>query len=302
MAYISTQFKITNRETEEFIVINDHDTDPKNLIALQAYPRFEADVRANNLINDSGHGTYKRPYYYGARTISFAGVIVGETEADVWQIKNKLEAVLEFSQQPDFDEMLKISFTDPLDRELTILATLSTSITFNRNLQDTTRLDFQFILRAGRPYLFIGDIDAPPTQVEDGIMGTISEGILLPLMLPFVTSQQATNIMTLTAEAKGVACVTLRGSALGKITFPTITNLTTGERIRVFTTIKNENEFVRINCATGQIFNQDGKNLNSMVVEGDVINLVVGDNELVYTAEQLREGAEFSVGIRSFII
>lgn len=91
---IGTPIKITNFDSGDEIVLNDHETDEQNVIALQNFPTFETDVRANNLPRQAAHGEFRLPYYYSGMSVVLQGVIVGEDEAHVWAIKRQFDDVM----------------------------------------------------------------------------------------------------------------------------------------------------------------------------------------------------------------
>lgn len=95
---IGTQITIKNHDKNESIVLNDHTTDPKNVIALQSFPTFETDVRSQNIPRLGAHGEFHLPSYYSGMSIVLQGVIVGEDEDHVWEIKKKLDSIMALSR------------------------------------------------------------------------------------------------------------------------------------------------------------------------------------------------------------
>lgn len=90
---IGTPIKIKNHDTGEEITLNDH-SDPQNVIALQSFPSFETDIRAQNLPRQGAHGEVRLPTYYSGMSIVLQGVIAGEDEAHVWAIKKAFDDIM----------------------------------------------------------------------------------------------------------------------------------------------------------------------------------------------------------------
>jgi hypothetical protein len=95
---IGTQITIKNHDTGEEIVLNDHTTDPNNVIALQTFPTFENEVRSQNIPRQGAHGEFHLPSFYSGMSIVLQGVIVGDEESDVWNIKKKFDSIMSLSR------------------------------------------------------------------------------------------------------------------------------------------------------------------------------------------------------------
>lgn len=95
---IGTNIKIKNFDNGKEIALNDHLTDKENVIALQVFPSFQTDVRPQNIPKNSTHGEYRLPYYYSGMSIILDGVIAGESEQKVWEMKKALDDVMQLSR------------------------------------------------------------------------------------------------------------------------------------------------------------------------------------------------------------
>lgn len=90
---IGVPITIKNHNTGQEITINDH-SDSDNVIALQSFPNFEKDVRNQNVPRQGSHGEFNLPHYYGGLSITFEGIITGETQEKTWEIKTLLDEIL----------------------------------------------------------------------------------------------------------------------------------------------------------------------------------------------------------------
>lgn len=89
---IGTPITIKNFDSGEEITINDH-TDKFRVVALQTFPTFANEVRASNIPRSGAHGEFHMPTYYSGMSIVLEGVIVGDNENEVWELKRKLDEV-----------------------------------------------------------------------------------------------------------------------------------------------------------------------------------------------------------------
>lgn len=130
------EYTITNKSSDS-IIINDHTTDPNNFIALQVYPNFDLAIRNSNINKEGQHGIWQFNSYYGARTITFEGIIIGATESDVLTIRDNLLKVTRLPSQPVAGDAgdVTITFTDPKSRALQFTARLLSPIQFERPLR-----------------------------------------------------------------------------------------------------------------------------------------------------------------------
>jgi len=485
---IGTEITIRNHDTGESIVLNDHATDAENVIALQSFPTFEADIRANNVEKLGAHGEFRMPYYYSGRSVVLRGVIVGEDEAHVWAIKEKFDRIMSLSttgygkeasstriepelatneatnpnalvstlgwaaldaaltrdgnlgfkvvaddtvaavieheitpEGADGDEYhaamdvkndaddarsftlkveafdvsdmalgdseatetiesgetvrihtsltlpvgtdhiivsvqrdsgsgaaasdefharrllvvkdppeslspetsyfdgetlptsllsyawegarglsaskeyrmsfpsidrntIRLSFTDPAGRRIFLDATPVRSVSYDRRLKETFRLDFQVVVRSNFPYLLIEDENP---LVYFGELGSLAEGFQLPTEIPFdLAGSFVSGEMTIDAETPSIASVYMYGSDDGVIVNPKITNLTNGTYVKVLQPLAGSHRFFAINGVFGTMKDQGGRDI-SAYAEGDYIRLEQGENILLYSSDSV---------------
>ena len=293
---IGTPIKIHNHETGLELIINDHTTDPSNVIALQTFPTFESDVRPNSTPKLGAHGEFRLPHYYSGMSIILQGVIAASDEANVWSIKDQLDKVVSLSRggfpeynstdpyPPMGNSTVRLSFTDPQGREIFIDATPIKAVSYDRPLKEKFLLNFQIILRSSSPYKLIRE--ETPDLVE-GVLGSIGRGLKLSTELPaklgndFVVGE---SVIDMASEA--FAVVTLNGSDDGVIVNPRITNLTNGSYTEIKLPLVGATKSFVINGAYQTMVDQSDRNVQQYS-DGGYIYLSEGENTLVYTADKL---------------
>jgi len=296
---IGTPITIKNHDTGATLVLNDHISDAQNVIALQSFPSFESDVRAQNQPRQGAHGEFRLPYYYSGMSIVLQGVIVGEgaDEGNVWDLKKQLDAIMSMSAKgypkeysgndtfpPLYRNTVRLSFTAPSGEDVFIDATPIKSVSYDRPLKQKFLLNFQVILRANFPHLLIADDEA---NIETGSIGSISTGIKLPFSVPFsLGEQQIENEITITMTAPGFAQVTLNGSDDGLIVNPKITNLTNGTSVKINKVLNGASRYFKIDGVYQTMTDENGANVQQYS-EGDFVLLDAGENILVYTADSI---------------
>lgn len=284
---IGTEFTLTNKaHPERTITINDRTTDPAKFIALQSYPTFEADVRNDEIPKEGQHGIWDFFSFYGKRTITFEGVIVGANEADISEIRDLLVQVTALPAQPttDDDGTVIISWTDPLDRDVQTEAKILTSPRFTRNMKEKYRLDFFITLKSANPAIESQDV----TEVN-GVRGYPMGGTTMPFMLPVELGTTYVNRFTVNNVGSAISDVTIRlyGGASFPINNPRISNLTTGVFMQINVELADETEYVEINTKEGTIVDQDGIDLSGNLEAGSGFpRLDIGENELFYTSDE----------------
>lgn len=292
---IGTQITIKNHDTGAEVVLNDHTTDPENVIALQAFPTFEKDVRNQNQPRSGAHGEFRLPTYYGGMSIVLQGVIAADDEATAWGLKNALDGVMSLSRSgyakeyegddafpPMFGHTVRLSFTTPDGKSVFVDATPIKPVSYDRPLMQGFLLNFQVILRATSPYLYVVDDDP---NVETGSLGSILTGFVLPMQLPLnIGEQQVEGEMTITMQTAGYAVVTLNGSDDGVVVNPTITNLTNGTRVKIRKALASASEYFVIDGIYQTMKDEDGASVLPFA-DGEFIYLDAGVNTLVYTAD-----------------
>lgn len=283
---IGTQFTLTNKaHPERSITINDH-SDPNNVIALQQYPTFEVDIRNDEINKEGQHGIWDFFSFYGKRVITFEGVIVGEDEEAVTEIKDLLSQVVELPVQPltEDDGTIIISWTDPRGREVQTEAKIASPTRFARNLKQTYRLDFFLTLKSANPV-----IESQEVFEVNGTRGYPIGGFTIPFELPVMLGTSYINKFTVDNIGNTVADITIRmyGGDSFPINNPRITNLTTGAFMQVNVVLADAEEYVSINTRTGAVVDQDGNDLSGSIETGSTFpRLDIGENELFYTSDE----------------
>jgi hypothetical protein len=282
---IGTQFTLTNKaDPTRTIVLNDHSSD--NFVALQAYPTFDLDVRNDEIAKEGQHGIWDFFSFYGKRLITFEGVIVGETEADVHTLKETLQQITELPVQPTTgdDGTVIISWTDPLGRDVQTEAKIATSIRFSRAMRETYKLDFILTLKSANSM-----IESQELILENGLRGYPLAGLTLPFTLPDLLSTTLVNKFNVENDGTTVADITftMYGSANRTINNPVFTNLTTGNFIQINTVLADETEYVTVDTRTGTIVDQDGNDMSGLLETGSSFpRLAIGVNEILYTSDE----------------
>lgn len=282
---IGTTYTITNRDGE-LIKINDHVTNPNQIIALQEYPSFDVDIKNNEIDREGQHGIWDFYSYFGKRIMTFSGVIVGATEQDVEAVKNKLIKVTSIPLQSDEDNdgYVVVKWTDVNGESWQVEAKLIKSIQFGRPMKQNYRLDFNFSLKANDPYLYSQTLN---TQV--GIRGYIQQGAQFPIELPATIGQNLNNLLTVTndGEVSIHTLIRIYGEDQGDITNPKIENRTTGKTFQINTVITGASNWIEIDSNEGTVVDQSGADLSGDIdTESEFILLAPGSNELLYTSDE----------------
>ena len=293
---IGEQIQIKNHDTGNSITLNDHTTDPENVIALQSFPTFESDIRQQNIARSGDHGEFRLPYFYSGMSIVLEGVIVGETEQKVWDIKKEFDDVLKLSRKgqpkeytgsefpPMGNNTVRLSFTTPAGDDVFIDASPIKTVSYNRPLKQNFLLNFQVILRASFPYLLIED---ETTNIETGSLGTFAKGVKLSTKLPLnLANEYVTGGTTITVDSPGFAIITLNGSDDGVIVNPTVINTTNGSSTKIKRSLSNSSQKFTINGVTKKMVDQDGRSVLQYSI-GDFVYLDAGDNEIVYISDKV---------------
>ena len=281
---IGTQFTITNRGGESFI-LNNH-SNPDRIVALQAYPTFDVDIKNNEVSREGQHGVWDFYSYYGRRSITFRGVIVGSTEAEVEAARDDMVKILALPVQPGTSEdgYVTVKWADANGSSWQIEAKLQNSINFNRNLKETYRLDFIFSLKAADPFIVSQNLI---TVV--GTRGYVSAGAGFPIELPAVIGESQVGVVNINNTGAVYAHTVIRiyGESAGDITNPVIENLTTGQRFELATVISGEDNWIEIDSKEGTAVDQDGTDVSGTIVgSSNFITLKPGENQLLYSSDE----------------
>lgn len=290
---IGYTYTIENKYGDSF-KINDHVTDPLNVIALQSYPDMDVDIKNNEVDLDGQHGIWDFYSFFGKRNISFSGVIVGEDEAEVETMRRKIVSVLALPLQPteDDDGYVTISWEDALGISYTVQAKMTRSPRFDRDLRQKYRLNFLISFKASDPFILGGE-----SEQANGVRGYFTMGVTFPITLPAIIgqisvgTQEVDNDGTMYAHTK----IRLSGEAAGVLTNPRITNLSTGAYFQLDTTLANNTKWLEIDSRYGTVVDQDGVDKSAFINEASTFLLLKpGVNTLIYTAN---EGAQSPAGV-----
>lgn len=188
-------------------------------ILLQQYPAFDLSVR-NASINRSGqHGIFDFFSFYGQRNISFQGVIMATSYADLIARERLIQEVLTLPAQPVAgvnDGYVKISWTDVNGVEWFVNAKIQQDVRFSRDLSIRTRASFFLSMKASSPYILT------TTQYEEGVWRGWRQGIaLLPMFLANNINIGYFQLMNIYQEGSADSPATYR--IIGPATNPKIT-------------------------------------------------------------------------------
>lgn len=297
---IGYTYTITNRNGDSF-KINDHVTDPLNFIALQQYPDMDIDVKNSELPLDGQHGIWDFFSYFGKRTISFNGVVIGEDEEQVEILRTQIMRVLSLPMQPtaEDDGYVTISWEDATGDTWTFDAKMNRTPKFSRNMRQTYMLDFLISFKTDNPFIL-----SSTSTTGDGERGYVTYGAFFPLTLPAVLGLVNVGKLTVVNDGTMYAHTVMRiyGEAGGDITNPQIENLTTGKVFKVNTVISGVSEYLEINSEEGTVVDQDGIDRSADIdIASEFILVKPGSNDLMYTADDVSRSpaGEFSVVFRS---
>lgn len=281
---IGYQYIITNKRGES-ITLNDF-SDPSKVIALQAYPDFDVDIKGSEVSREGQHGVWDFYSYYGRRTIGLEGVIVGHDEADVEAVKNKLVRVLALPVQPSEtdDGYVFLTWTDVEGKSWTIECKMSSPVKFNRNLRQTYLLSFNINLKSPTPFIL-----SQESFTQFGTRGYTLTGGQFPLSMPTILGANDVNVMTIEngGEIAARTVIRLYGESLGAITNPTIYNKTTGKHMTVDITLADETSWIEIDSSAGTVIDNNGMDRSGLITgESEFISLVPGTNLMVYKSDE----------------
>lgn len=285
---IGYTYTITNQNGDSF-KINDHVTDPNNFIALQDYPLFDVDVKNAEADREGQHGIWDFFSFYGKRAINFSGVVVGDDEASVEDLKKQMLLVLALPPVPEDgnDGTVTITWTDANSNAWQIDAKVQGYPRFQRGMKQVLRLNFNITLKAKDP-----EIESQSEFVSTGLRGWETGNVALPLILPAEFPLVFDNEVTVVNGGSMVAHTKVRlYGETGGITNPEIYNETTGKLFKVNITLVDATKWIEIDSKLGTVVDQDGVD-QSGLVDGtsEFILLAVGSNKLVYISDE-SEGA-----------
>ncbi len=278
------QFRITNKKGDYFI-INDF-SDPQNFIALQEYPGFDVDVKNSEQVKEGQNGIFDFFSFFGKRAVTFSGVIVGETEADVETLKRDFLKVISLPPIPskDNDGTLHIVWTDANGNEWQIFGKLQGYPHLTRGLRQGSRLLFNLAIKCKNP-----EIESTTLIDDTGMRGWQQGSYVVPGSVPAVFDIIYDNEVTVNNEGTVAAhtLITITGEDDLTVSNPYIINETTGTMFKVNIVLNGADESITIDSKNGTVIDQDG-NDQSGLVDGlsEYILLDVGDNKLVYLSDE----------------
>jgi hypothetical protein len=299
---INYLYTITNQRGD-VLKINDHVTDPLNFIALQDYPEMDVDIKNAESDKEGQHGIWDFYSFYGKRTITFSGIIVGEDEGEVETLKQALNNVFSLPVLPSDgnDGTVTIAWEDANGDGFQVEGKIYRSIRFSRALKKQLQLSFLVTVKCPTPFI-LGDT----LNTSNGTRGYRNVTWTLPVLLPFVTGLGYYNKLTVNNAGSVMAdtVIRLNGEA-GSITNPKITNTTTGAFMQVETTIL-DGHWIEMDSEAGTIVDQDGNDLSALVTaDSNFVLLSGGDNDLMYESDEnpyatlVLPTATFSVAYRN---
>jgi hypothetical protein len=281
---IGYQFQITSRAGQS-ITLNDHTTDPNNLIALQDYPVFDVDIKNSEMDKEGQHGIWDFASFYGKRILTFSGLIIGQDEAHVEALKKQLLQATALPSQPDTsnDGLVLVEWTDASGDSWQIYAKIDRAIRFDRQLRQKQRLSFVMTLKCPDPL-----IESQTEQTSSGTRGWQSGSLKLSSKLPakFDLLYENSVVVVNNGNAQAHTTIRLYGEA-GGITNPAIFSATTGKRFTVNTTLADSTKYLEIDSKTGTVIDQDGLDISGLVDStSEYVLLQVGNNQLVYLSSE----------------
>jgi len=299
---IGWQFTITDKKGNSF-TINDH-TDPNNFVALQAYPQFDVAIKNSEIDKEGQHGIWDFFSYYGRRTVTFQGVIVGSDEQTVEVIKSMMQNILGFPAQPTAanDGQVYLEWTDLDGKDWEIECKLYSNIQFSRDIKKKYMLEFSFTLKASDPFIL-----SQSSFSSAGTRGYYTSGGFFPLGLPSVLGVNPVNALSIVNGGSVFAQTTIRiyGEVEGAVTNPVIRNITTGKDFALSLTLADENSWIEIDSKQGTVLDQDGNDKSGNIVStSEFITLQPGTNQILYMSDEdplivlYYPSASYTVGYR----
>lgn len=279
------KFKIQNTNGDYFY-INDFVTDPLRFFALQDYPDFEVDIKNAELAKEGQHGIFDFFSFYGKRLINFTGVIVGEDEGDVEDLKSQMLKVISLPPIPSSgdDGYLTISWTDANGNDWQIQGKMQGYPRFNRGMRQGSRLYFILTIKCKNP-----EIESQAETTVDGVRGWQQGALLVPATVPAIFNVlynkqvSVTNLGSIASHTK----ITINGESGITVSNPYVLNLTTGKLFKVNIILTDETKSITIDSKTGTVVDQDGVD-RSGLVDGtsEYILLDIGANNLVFLSDE----------------
>ena len=181
-----------------------------------------------------------------------------------------------------FKNSLRLSFQDPLGRDVFIDASPIRSVSYDRPIMQDFVLNFQIMLRSNFPFF----ISSEPLPIFfDGFLGINEKGFKLSTSLPLSLNQTFTQgAVILEVEEPSFAIIHMRGSDNGNIINPRVTNLTNGQSIMIRKGLLGANRFFLIDGVNQKMVDENNISI-TQYSDGEFIYLDRGENILVYTSD-----------------
>jgi hypothetical protein len=279
---IGYQFQLQNRAGQS-LTINDHSG--ASFIALQDYPVFDVDIKNNEIDKEGQHGIWDFYSFYGKRVLTFSGVIVGTTEAEVETLKNLLIQVTALPPQPTTgnDGMVLVKWTDAAGNAWQIYAKLERAIRFDRQMKQALRLNFVMTLKAPNPV-----IESQGIVIDTGTRAWQPGSLQLPTTLPAIIAPVYENALVVSNSGAYETDTVIRlYGETGGITNPVLFNITTGKFFKVNITLASAAEWIEIDSKNGTVKDQDGADVSGSVdPASEYLLLASGNNQLVYLSDE----------------
>lgn len=288
---IGIQYQLTNQDGET-ITLNDHVTDPLNVIALQDYPSFDLEIKNQEIQKEGQHGIWDFFSFYGKRLITFSGVIVGENEENVMEIQDQLKLVCGLPIEPTDSNsgIITIKYTDPRGRALQTTGKIYSSPRFSRVMREQFKLAFQIVLKSADPTIESQDLVA-----DTGTRGYFAGSIQLPTKIATTMpiGEKQAIIVTNNGNAYSNPTITIHGP----LTNPRIDNLTTA-KYTALTYALTAGHYLIINTADGTVVDDLGVDQSAHLDSGsEFIKLKNGNNVILLTSAE-NEGATDPIATR----
>jgi hypothetical protein len=190
-------------------------------LLLQEYPNFTLDVRNEERSKLGQHGIWDFFSFYGKRSITFSGIILGSSHLDVIQWEQKIQEVLTLPAQPissTNDGYVAITWTDASGLPWQINAKIQQDVVFRREIGNQLRASFFVGLKSSDPFI----LSQTSKSIEE-LHGWRADRLFLPTFLPSYFNLVYNNLINIyqvgTADAPAVYRM------YGPITTPKITQL-----------------------------------------------------------------------------
>jgi len=192
-----------------------------NGLLLQEYPNFPVEVRNEERSRLGQHGIWDFFSFYGKRNLTFAGVILANSHANLVQWERKLKEIFTLPAQPIVgvnDGYIQVSWTDAFGLGWKLDAKIIQDLTFSRNIGNQTRGRFIVALKASSSII---------RSLEDKVIseehGWRQNSLFIPAFLPAYFSITFNNLINIYQAGTSDAPAVFR--LYGPLTDPRISQL-----------------------------------------------------------------------------